>query len=602
MTSYLASSSNVVNTYEYSVDSNLRLKTTCDGLGDKVNALSWNHTNQVIAAAGSNQRITLIQSSNGQFLSAIPFDQTVISDKISTLCFSGNSRYLASSAGHNIQLWDLKKRSLKTTLPGTTGDVTCLTLAPDGARCVSGDKGGALRLWDVKHGRYSDLKSPAAASEALFSPILAVDQPAAHLVSVPKAASGDGGGTLSVWDLATGTQISSNVIHSGGVASLGFSPKNGRLVATCGPDGRLCLMDIGAASGTPSASTELPGEHLTHVAFHENAIQCAIGTASGWLHVYDWRNTHQPLCSVHAHPGRRASALAFQRPQAPGSGPPSAAASTPAPPKRPPVDSPVPVQPSPLLSSSRGSTRKDKDSTKVKSPGRSPKRNARLEREREEAAAAAAAEVDVPGNMPTPPQVPSPKWTVQGTPVRQAMAEPESDSGVEPQPSSVASVMGTAHPADASPSAAASVSVLSVDGPGPSGVPDTLYSVDDASLPPRAEFTNPTYEASTPPRDQSSLYYQGVDAQRESPRTPLSRMGLAGDAVVTTRTFHEALGGLKYDVHREVQAVLREQVRQFALAKQDMERSVGRLSDQLQELLAANAQLRAENERLRKIY
>jgi regulator of replication initiation timing len=59
---------------------------------------------------------------------------------------------------------------------------------------------------------------------------------------------------------------------------------------------------------------------------------------------------------------------------------------------------------------------------------------------------------------------------------------------------------------------------------------------------------------------------------------------------------------LRYDVHREVQVVLREQVRQFQLAKEDTALLVNELSQQLQELLQANRELRAENERLRRIY
>ena len=57
-------------------------------------------------------------------------------------------------------------------------------------------------------------------------------------------------------------------------------------------------------------------------------------------------------------------------------------------------------------------------------------------------------------------------------------------------------------------------------------------------------------------------------------------------------------------IHREIQVVVvvREQVRQFALAKQDMDRSMASLSAQLGGVLRANEELRRENERLRHIY
>ena len=71
---------------------------------------------------------------------------------------------------------------------------------------------------------------------------------------------------------------------------------------------------------------------------------------------------------------------------------------------------------------------------------------------------------------------------------------------------------------------------------------------------------------------------------------------------VSTKDLHEALEMLRYDVHREVQTVVREQVRQFGIAKQDMENTVAKLGQQMVQLLQANEELRKENERLRRIY
>ena len=71
---------------------------------------------------------------------------------------------------------------------------------------------------------------------------------------------------------------------------------------------------------------------------------------------------------------------------------------------------------------------------------------------------------------------------------------------------------------------------------------------------------------------------------------------------VSTKDLHEALEVLRYDVHREVQTVVREQVRQFGIAKQDMEDTVAKLGQQMAQLLRANEELRKENERLRRIY
>lgn len=71
---------------------------------------------------------------------------------------------------------------------------------------------------------------------------------------------------------------------------------------------------------------------------------------------------------------------------------------------------------------------------------------------------------------------------------------------------------------------------------------------------------------------------------------------------VTTQELTEALALLRYDVHREVQEVVREQVRQFAISKKETTELVMSLGQQLNDLLRANEELRRENEKLRKLY
>ena len=79
---------------------------------------------------------------------------------------------------------------------------------------------------------------------------------------------------------------------------------------------------------------------------------------------------------------------------------------------------------------------------------------------------------------------------------------------------------------------------------------------------------------------------------------------------------------LKYDIHevnyhyylyyylyyyyvnnyKEIREIMKEQVRQFAIAKDDMQIAIKELSIQLAEVLQTNKELRAENEYLRRIY
>lgn len=116
----------------------------------------------------------------------------------------------------------------------------------------------------------------------------------------------------------------------------------------------------------------------------------------------------------------------------------------------------------------------------------------------------------------------------------------------------------------------------------------------------------PSSRPSTP--TLNSLRYVAAD-QKHTQAVPGNSRGMktvhisgVDSKLVTLEDLNDAFQLLRYDMHREVQAVIREQVRQFAIAKEDTAIAIREMSEQLKELLAANKELREENERLRHIY
>ena len=81
----------------------------------------------------------------------------------------------------------------------------------------------------------------------------------------------------------------------------------------------------------------------------------------------------------------------------------------------------------------------------------------------------------------------------------------------------------------------------------------------------------------------------------ESLQSSLSKM-------VTSSELNEQLALLKYDIHKELQVVVREQIRQLTISKDETVVIIEKMFDKMNELLEANKELRAENERLRRIY
>ena len=108
---YLATASNVIKTFELigidpvtDLRQNIESSTTTSNISgiDDSNDLSsvcWNHTNQVLAFGGNDCKISLIQASNGQLLTKLPLNDkdVTINDPITSLKFSGNSRYIAAA-------------------------------------------------------------------------------------------------------------------------------------------------------------------------------------------------------------------------------------------------------------------------------------------------------------------------------------------------------------------------------------------------------------------------------------------------------------------------------------------------------------------------
>lgn len=72
--------------------------------------------------------------------------------------------------------------------------------------------------------------------------------------------------------------------------------------------------------------------------------------------------------------------------------------------------------------------------------------------------------------------------------------------------------------------------------------------------------------------------------------------------VVTSNELQEQLALLKYDIHKELQGVIREQIRQHTISKDETVVVIERMFEKMNELLEANKELRIENERLRRIY
>lgn len=327
MSLILASAADVVKIWDVSPTCELDLKAQSQdhsqGTSHSHTALSWNHTHQVIASSINKPgKIMLIQSVNGQLLSHVPFSDSpepvpgiYDSQYVKTLTFSNNSRYLACGIGPYVHLWDLKRRILRydSSVTGITrGAITSMQFFTEANDIISGDSHGYIRLWNNKQ---TVLPAQTSAIEEFFYK----DNVGVTCLQLPslgssKIASGYEDGSLIMWDPNHSNYIRSQKVHSQKLMALAFSPKNSRLVGTAGLDGTLALVDTAARTGAvtvPSASVQA-GEPLHSITFHEDAIHTAVGTESGRIMFYDWRNVRKPVSIRDAHDSTPVAVLKFQ--------------------------------------------------------------------------------------------------------------------------------------------------------------------------------------------------------------------------------------------------------------------------------------------------
>ena len=305
----LASASEALKVWKFE-NSELQLTSRFEGFSNTGNCtcLAWNHTNQVVAAGGSDSKIYLVQANNGQILSSLQISEDDLN--ASSVAFSSNSRYLATSLNSDLQLWDLKRRQLKSVMTDHRGQITSTSFLPTG-EIISGDLAGAVRIWDSK----AFLSSPELLVPSISAPTVGVTSVGYSIASASFFSAGYTDGSLGVWDAATYKLVRRQQCHTGVLNALAYSPRNPRLVATAGSDGRVTLIDTGSknSSSDPSAVIELAERvNITTIAFHEDAIHTAVGLSNGKVLLYDWRSIKRPVVNISAHDARSVLALAFQ--------------------------------------------------------------------------------------------------------------------------------------------------------------------------------------------------------------------------------------------------------------------------------------------------
>ena len=151
-------------------------------------------------------------------------------------------------------------------LTGHSDAVSSLAFSPDGSRLASGDRGGGIRVWDVATG--TELAAFRSLSEWVESVAISAD-------GIALAAGGQDN-LVRLWDLTSGIALAPLSGPTAPVKSLAFSPR-GKLLAAGSDDGRVYVWDLEKSSDRVEVVLEGHTSYVTSVAFNPDGTIVAAG-------------------------------------------------------------------------------------------------------------------------------------------------------------------------------------------------------------------------------------------------------------------------------------------------------------------------------------
>jgi len=146
-----------------------------------------------------------------------------------------NGSAAISARGGHIDVWSLETGEVLRSLGPVKGDITCLTISPDGKHALSGTHNGQLHYWDL----------------SVVQPVFAKDPPRSGALDVvafapdgKRALSGGHDMTVRAWDLSSPLREGRPYPgHTATVQGVGFG-RDGQTIFSAGDDRTLRLFDM----------------------------------------------------------------------------------------------------------------------------------------------------------------------------------------------------------------------------------------------------------------------------------------------------------------------------------------------------------------------
>ncbi len=171
--------------------------------------------------------------------------------------FSPTGKYLASTGGGNLKIWNVEQQKVVKSIDAHKSSVTQIIFSPDENYVLTASHDGTIKIWNIYSGalvrKFTDHRRSIACA--------AVSSDFRYLVS------GGWDKTIFLWDIESGKKIGEFEGHTARVLGLSFSPDN-KKIASCGWDKVLKIWDI--ETGAEIQSIEVYRSNVFEVIFTEN--------------------------------------------------------------------------------------------------------------------------------------------------------------------------------------------------------------------------------------------------------------------------------------------------------------------------------------------
>ena len=217
-------------------------RVTLEGHSSSVRSVAFSPDGQTLASGSSDRTIRLWNATTGLYRVTLEGH----SETINSVAFSPDGQTLASgSSDRTIRLWSATTGFHKQTLTGHTSSIYDISFIRDGKTLVSKSDDGTIRLWDTTTGQHKETLSVSNLRN------VSINSDGTMLAGVYSNRS------ISLWDIATETEIASLIGHTSDIYSVVFSP-NGKTLASGGSDHTVRLWGLSTRVKITPSTVESP--------------------------------------------------------------------------------------------------------------------------------------------------------------------------------------------------------------------------------------------------------------------------------------------------------------------------------------------------------